>query len=161
MKFIFSLQHPLTCKPWTTLSNPCNKERGKYICKEVFLRFPSCFFLPASLSCVLHSCVILHASVFDIVVVGMLNERVNNYITIALIPLGKVFNSIQTEFKPVKLRLKIDLVSYPAWAEGLVNMIENQKLSRVRTLLPARVYGFIPISTKAKRFSPGYIPYTS
>ena len=26
-------------------------------------------------------------------------------------------------FKPVKLRLKIDLVSYPAQAEGLVNMI--------------------------------------
>ena len=27
------------------------------------------------------------------------------------------------EFRPVKLRLKIDLVSYPARAEGLVNMI--------------------------------------
>ena len=27
-----------------------------------------------------------------------------------------------SEFKPVKLHLKIDLVSYPAWAEGLVNM---------------------------------------
>ena len=26
-----------------------------------------------------------------------------------------------SEFKPVKLRLKIDLVSYPARAEGLVN----------------------------------------
>ena len=26
------------------------------------------------------------------------------------------------EVKPVKLRLKIDLVSYPTWAEGLVNM---------------------------------------
>ena len=40
-------QHPLTCKPWTTLSNPCNKVRGKYDCKEVFLRR---FFLrPSSL----------------------------------------------------------------------------------------------------------------
>ena len=29
----------------------------------------------------------------------------------------------QTRFKPVKLRLKIDLVSYPARAEGLVNMV--------------------------------------
>ena len=28
-----------------------------------------------------------------------------------------------SEFKPVKLRLKIDLVSYPARAEGLVNRI--------------------------------------
>ena len=28
-----------------------------------------------------------------------------------------------SEFKPVKLRLKMDLVSYPARAEGLVNMI--------------------------------------
>ena len=27
-----------------------------------------------------------------------------------------------SEFKPVKLRVKIDLVSYPARAEGLVNM---------------------------------------
>ena len=27
-----------------------------------------------------------------------------------------------SEFKPVKLRLKIDLVSYPARAKGLVNM---------------------------------------
>ena len=27
-----------------------------------------------------------------------------------------------SEFKPVKLRLKIDLLSYPAQAEGLVNM---------------------------------------
>ena len=29
--------------------------------------------------------------------------------------------SENSEFKPVKLRLKIDLVSYPARAEGLVN----------------------------------------
>ena len=28
-----------------------------------------------------------------------------------------------SEFKPFKLRLKMDLVSYPARAEGLVNMI--------------------------------------
>ena len=26
---------------------------------------------------------------------------------------------MHSEFKPVKLRLKIDLVSYPAWAERL------------------------------------------
>ena len=37
MKFMFGLQHPLTCKPWTTLSNPCNKERVKYVVKEVLL----------------------------------------------------------------------------------------------------------------------------
>ena len=30
-----------------------------------------------------------------------------------------------SEFKPVKLRLKIDLVSYPARAEGLVNRIKQ------------------------------------
>ena len=35
---MFDLQLPLTCKPWTTLSNPCNKVRGKYFVKEVFLR---------------------------------------------------------------------------------------------------------------------------
>ena len=44
---------------------------------------------------------------------------------IALIPLGKVWIQlfslqlgVNTEFKPVKLRLQIDLVSYPARAEG-------------------------------------------
>ena len=67
MKFMFGLQHPLTCKPWTTLSNPCNKLRGKYNCKEVFLCLPSC---------VVYSCVCLWCCV-----VLMLNERVNNYIT--------------------------------------------------------------------------------
>ena len=30
-----------------------------------------------------------------------------------------------SEFKPVKLSLKIDLVSYPARGEGLVNMIRQ------------------------------------
>ena len=35
---MFDLHLPLTVKPHTTFSNPCNKVRGKYICKEVFLR---------------------------------------------------------------------------------------------------------------------------
>ena len=48
MKFMFGLQHPLTCNPSTTLSNPCNKERGEYVVKEVFLRLPSCVFLDTS-----------------------------------------------------------------------------------------------------------------
>ena len=60
MKFMFGLQHPLTCKPWTTLSNPCNKVRGKYICKEV-----SRVFIPASF---LHASIFLRASVFIIIV---------------------------------------------------------------------------------------------
>ena len=38
LQFMFDLQLPLTCKPWTTLSKPYNKVRGKYIYKEVFLR---------------------------------------------------------------------------------------------------------------------------
>ena len=67
---------------------------------------------------------------------------------IALLPLGKVWIQLfslqlwinssavwafppwygnqskrrKTEFKPVRLYLKIDLVSYPAWVEGLVHM---------------------------------------
>ena len=48
MKFMFGLQHPLTCKPWITLLNPCNKVRGNYNCKEVFLCLPSCIFVIAS-----------------------------------------------------------------------------------------------------------------
>ena len=35
-----------------------------------------------------------------------------------------VLEKENSELKPVKLRLKIDLVSYPARAEGLVNMIK-------------------------------------
>ena len=42
--------------PWATLSNPCNKVRGKYIWKEVFLR-PSFLRFP---SWVLYSCVCYH-----------------------------------------------------------------------------------------------------
>ena len=49
MKFMFGLQHPLTCKPSTTLSNPCNKVRGEYFSKEVFLCLPSCVFIVVSL----------------------------------------------------------------------------------------------------------------
>ena len=38
LQFLFGLQLPLTRKPWITFSNPCNKVRGTYIYKEVFLR---------------------------------------------------------------------------------------------------------------------------
>ena len=38
--------------PWTTLSKPCNKVRGKNIVKEVFLRLYPASFLPVSSSCV-------------------------------------------------------------------------------------------------------------
>ena len=61
MKFMFGLQHPLTCKPSTTLSNSCNKVRDKNFVKEVFRRFPSCV-------CFWCCVVVMH-------------ERVNNYIT--------------------------------------------------------------------------------
>ena len=38
-----------------------------------------------------------------------------------------VLEKENSEFKHVKLRLKIDLVSYPARAEGLVNRIIQEK----------------------------------
>ena len=38
LQFMFGLPFPLTVKPHTTFSNPCNKVRGKYFYKEVFLR---------------------------------------------------------------------------------------------------------------------------
>ena len=41
-----------------------------------------------------------------------------------------------SEFKPVKLRLKIDLVSYPAWADGLVNMIIPVLMIIKKNVLP-------------------------
>ena len=43
-----------------------------------------------------------------------------------------------SEFKPVKLRLEIDLVSYPAWAEGL-GKYDKQDLLFFFIILPARV----------------------
>ena len=68
MKFMFSLQHPLTCNPSTTLSNPCNKVRGEYFSKEVFLRpsFQLPFFVRlyscvCRLSCVCYHCVGMYA----------------------------------------------------------------------------------------------------
>ena len=51
---MFDLQLPLTRKLWTTLSNPCNKVRGKYFYKEVFLRR---LLLRLSLSLRLYHCV--------------------------------------------------------------------------------------------------------
>ena len=36
-----------------------------------------------------------------------------------------VLEKEKSEFKPVTLRLKSDFVSYPARAEGLVNMVEE------------------------------------
>ena len=42
-----------------------------------------------------------------------------------------------SEFKPVELRLKIDLVSYPARAEGLVNRIGWWSFSGLYTSFPA------------------------
>ena len=44
-----------------------------------------------------------------------------------------VWEKENSEFKPVKLRLKIDLVSYPARAEGLVNMIT--RIARIVSLI--------------------------
>ena len=38
MKFTFDLQYPLTRKP-------CNKVRGEYFSKEVFMRLPSCILI--------------------------------------------------------------------------------------------------------------------
>ena len=54
MKFMFSLQHPLTCKLWVTLFKPCNKVRGKILLKK-----SSCVLH----ACVLSSCVFVLASV--------------------------------------------------------------------------------------------------
>ena len=50
---MFDLQLPPTRKPWTTLSNPCNKVRGIYFSKEVFL----CLYHCVVLSCVCYHCV--------------------------------------------------------------------------------------------------------
>ena len=60
MKFMFGLQHPLTCKP---LNNPFEPFAIKWEV-NIFLKKSSCVFLPASYpSCVLSSCIFVLASV--------------------------------------------------------------------------------------------------
>ena len=66
MKFMFGLHHPLTCKPWTTLSNPCNKVRGEYFSKEVFLRLPYCVFIMRPSFLRFPSCVFIVVSLWII-----------------------------------------------------------------------------------------------
>ena len=49
LQFMFGLQLPLTCNPWTTLSNPFNKVRGKILLKKSSCVFPpACVFVTAS-----------------------------------------------------------------------------------------------------------------
>ena len=52
---------------------------------------------------------------------------IHTYLYFIYITLTLTLPKEYSEFKPVKLRLKIDLVSYPARAEGLVNMISNSQ----------------------------------
>ena len=77
---MFGLRLPLTCKPWTTLSNPCNKVRGIYFVKEIFLRLPSCVYVTASFITAS-----LSLRLFNYCVVVMLNEHVYVYISIFII----------------------------------------------------------------------------
>ena len=59
---------------WTTLSNPCNKVRGKYICKEV-----SCIFLTA---CVVYYCVCYHCvGMYPVYICIFLHESADDYTT--------------------------------------------------------------------------------
>ena len=67
---MFGLQLPLTCNPWTTLSNPCNNVKGKILLKK-----SSCAFLLASLS----------LRLFNYCVVVMLHEHVYENITNAVV----------------------------------------------------------------------------
>ena len=48
----------------------------------------------------------------------------NKYSLYVKIAHSYMVSNKNSEFKPVKLRLKIDLVSYPTRAEGLVNSIK-------------------------------------
>ena len=61
LQFMFGLQLPLTVKPNTTFSNPCNKVRDKYFVKEVFLR--ASVFIIVSV-CILHEHIYVYISIF-------------------------------------------------------------------------------------------------
>ena len=65
-----------------------------------------------------------------------------------------------SEFKPVKLRLKIDLVSYPARAEGLVNSMKDMLL-KIKVYHHCLLYEFQRGSNAAETFSKDFIVYTN
>ena len=89
MKFMFGLQHPLTCKPSTTLSNPCNKVREVNVVKEIFLRL---------LSCVLYYCVCYHCvGMYPVYICIFLHESEDDYTTIYLYWIYKEFHIILWE----------------------------------------------------------------
>ena len=48
LQFMFGLQLPLTCNPWTTFRNLTNKVRGKILLKKYYCVFHYCIFIPAS-----------------------------------------------------------------------------------------------------------------
>ena len=56
-----------------------------------------------------------------------------------------VISNKNSEFKPVKLHLKIDPVSYPARAKGLVNMIRTETVQLKGIHFP-RVVELCPFS---------------
>ncbi len=69
-----------------------------------------------------------------------------------------------SEFKPVKLRLKIDLVSYPVRAEGLVNSIiyqNNATSQQITSLLLNIVTLFINsnILPSNENMYPGFVKF--
>ena len=113
LQFIFGLQLPLTCNPWTTLSNPCNKERSKILLKKSSCAFLHASFLPASLS----------LRLFNYGVVVMLHEHVYENITKS--PLGYYHESIRLlqlslfmQWRGTALRLKFlesSFFLHPAW----------------------------------------------
>ena len=61
-----------------------------------------------------------------------------------------VYEKENSELKPVKLRLKMDLVSYPARAEGLVNKKQTQrsKIKKLPVLKHDRIAVPFPMSWK-------------
>ena len=58
-------------------------------------------------------------------------------LTTGILEINIVYEKENSEFKPVKLRLKIDLVSYPARAEGLVNRIRDKYTLTLRNKFDA------------------------
>ena len=59
-----------------------------------------------------------------------------------------VLEKENSEFKPIKLHLKIDLVSYPAQVEGFVNMVTRYKIKK--KVPPSIQYKWSPCDVMAK-----------
>ena len=137
---MFDLQLPLTCNPWTTLSNPCNKVRGKILLKKS--------------SCVLPSCVFIIASGFIIVSLwygtwqyntGRQDTLEERYAIKLCFKLGKnateTYGMLQTAFRPSCMNRASVFEWHKRFKEGRKSMRDDERCGRSKEVNTPELIG--------------------